>query len=69
MSQENKNELVTINPTTGEEISRYPMQTWDEVDASIKNCHEAFKSWKMKPIEKRAEVITAIGKKLKEKSQ
>ena len=60
----NKKELETINPATGEKIKSYPLMTNEEADKAVKNCHDAFKSWGLKPAEERAKVIKSIGKSL-----
>ncbi|WP_084420100.1 NAD-dependent succinate-semialdehyde dehydrogenase [Henriciella litoralis] len=65
-SQRLSDMLTTINPTTGKELERYPMMGDSEVESTVKKCHEAFLSWRHETPEKRAEVIRAIGKGLKD---
>ncbi len=64
MSESKNKELETINPATGEKIKSYPLMTNVEAEKAVKNCHEAFKSWGLKPAEERAKVIKNIGKSL-----
>lgn len=38
MKKEDKKELVTINPTTGKEIKRYPLMSDGEVENALTKC-------------------------------
>ncbi|SRX52459.1 NAD-dependent succinate-semialdehyde dehydrogenase [Aequorivita sp. CIP111184] len=68
MQKEEKTELVTINPTTGKEIKKYPIMTDKEADEAVEKCHKAFMDWRMVSSKERAKIIKAIGKELKENS-
>lgn len=69
MKAKEQKELVTINPTTGEEIKKYPIMTDKEADDAVENCHKAFLDWRLVPANERAEIIKAIGKELKKNSE
>ncbi|MGB5981164.1 MAG: NAD-dependent succinate-semialdehyde dehydrogenase [Nonlabens sp.] len=58
------NTITTINPATEENIKTYKQLDKKEAISALEKCDKAFKSWKSTPIEERAEVIKAIGRKL-----
>ncbi len=58
--------IVTINPATEEPIARFPLMSDAEASEAVENCHQAFLDWRLKSHAERAEVITAIGEKLRE---
>ncbi len=60
--------ITTVNPTTGEQLAEYPLMSDAEVNQAIERCHNAFLDWRLQPIEERAEVLTAIGAKLRERT-
>ena len=66
MKKEKQKELVTINPTTGKEIKKYPIMTDKQAEEAVEKCHEAFTDWRMVSSKERAKIIKAIGKELKE---
>lgn len=59
--------IVTINPATEEPIARFPLMSDAEASEAVENCHQAFLDWRLKSHAERAKVITAIGKKLRER--
>lgn len=65
MSKDEKKELITINPTTGKEIKKYPLMTDKEANEAVEKCHEAFKDWRMVTHEERGKILVAIGKELR----
>lgn len=69
MSKEAQNELVTINPTTGKVIKKYPLMTDKQADEAVEKCHKAFLEWRMVSHKERGKIIKAIGKELKENAE
>jgi succinate-semialdehyde dehydrogenase/glutarate-semialdehyde dehydrogenase len=69
MEKEAQKDLVTINPTTGKELKKYPVMTDKEADDAVEKCHRAFLDWRMVPAKERAKIIKAIGKELKENTE
>ena len=61
-----KNQIETINPATEKSINTYDLMTEEEAISAVKNCHEAFTSWKQESLEDRAKIIKKIGQKLNE---
>lgn len=59
-----KETIETVNPATGEMLDHYQYMSNEELEEAISNCHQAFKTWREVPVEKRAERIKAIGKAL-----
>ncbi|MGB6853753.1 MAG: aldehyde dehydrogenase family protein, partial [Thermoanaerobaculia bacterium] len=51
--------LVSINPTTGEEIASYTEMTSDEVEEVVGATHESFQSWRETPFAERSRLLTA----------
>ena len=51
--------LVSINPTTGEEIARYPEMSGPEVGAIIGLTHQTFLAWRQTPFAERSRLLTA----------
>ena len=66
-SQQLSDMLTTINPATGEELERYPIMGDGDVEHTIQKCHEAFLGWRHESPEKRADIIRAIGERLRSK--
>ena len=58
----------TINPANGEAIQTYSRLGDDEVNDRIEACHKAFIDWRRKSHEERADVISAIGQGLRDRS-
>ena len=58
----------TINPANGEAIQTYSRLGDDEVNDRIEACHNAFIDWRRKSHEERADVISAIGQGLRDRS-
>lgn len=69
MSKEEQKELVTINPTTGKVIKKYPLMTDKQADEAVEKCHKAFLDWRMVSHKERGKIIKAIGKELKENAE
>ena len=69
MSKEEQKELVTINPTTGKVIKKYPLMTDKQADEAVEKCHQAFLEWRMVSHKERGKIIKAIGKELRENAE
>lgn len=66
MIAENQEEIITINPATGDEIKRYPLMSDEEADKAVEECHDAFLEWRLVPARERAEVIAAVAEQLQQ---
>ena len=66
-SQRLSDMLITINPSNGEELERYPYMSDGDFNDTIEKCHEAFLEWRHETPEHRAEIIKKIGEGLKSK--
>ena len=51
---------ATINPSTGDIIKEYPIQTKAEVETIVQNAHEAFMKWQKTDMSHRSELILKI---------
>ncbi|QXP79106.1 MULTISPECIES: NAD-dependent succinate-semialdehyde dehydrogenase [Winogradskyella] len=59
-----KNDITTINPTTGKTLTSYTYMTDEDVKNTIDKSHKAFLNWKSKSYNERGKIIKAIGKEL-----
>lgn len=59
-----QNNITTINPVNGNELSSYKYMTEEEVNKIIQSSHDAFLEWKTKSVEERGQIIKAIGQEL-----
>ena len=57
--------LKSINPLTGKKIKEYKCFSEDKVNSLINNVDDNYQLWKNISIDKRAEILLSIGKKLK----
>lgn len=68
--EENKNNgFSTINPANGKTIDKYSHITDSEAKQAVKNCHEAYLEWRLRPIGERGKIIAAIGKGLQDRKR
>ena len=58
-------ELVSIDPTTGKEITRVLQASPEDYERVIEAAEAAFKTWRMIPAPKRGEVIRLLGDELR----
>lgn len=56
--------IQTINPFTEEKLQSYPLMSDEQMHEALQTCHEAFLSWRLKPVEERAKIIARIGEEL-----
>lgn len=49
-----------VNPATQEVLGRVPMATLDEVDAAIAAAQDAFKTWRLTPIQARMRIMLKL---------
>lgn len=56
--------LVSINPTTGEQLTSDPETTLEDSQSAAQKGHEAFKRWKHTSFQERATLIKKVGEKL-----
>src|SRR3954470_11429596 len=60
-------QYVTINPYTNEAVRGFDSLDSDEVDGAVRAAHEAFSSWRRRPIEVRASIIHRAGELMLER--
>ncbi|MTI86722.1 MAG: NAD-dependent succinate-semialdehyde dehydrogenase [Balneolaceae bacterium] len=58
--------MKTINPATGEEIKEYDSMSKEKVEGILSSASHAFKSWKEKSFDQRAEYLIKVAKTLRE---
>lgn len=54
-------QAISLNPTTGEELQRYPFQTDAELDLALARSSAAFKHWRRVPLVERSALLTRLG--------
>lgn len=59
--------VSSLNPSTGEQIAGVYSCSADDYQRILKDSMEAFRSWRMVPAPKRAELVRLIGQALREK--
>lgn len=57
-------DLVSIDPTTGEEFARHRMQDADEVDAAIRLADAQHRAWRRTSFDERAAVLRGVADRL-----
>jgi succinate-semialdehyde dehydrogenase/glutarate-semialdehyde dehydrogenase len=57
--------LLSINPTTGEQIASYPEMTHAEADAALASAAAAFAGWRREPLSARAAVVRGVARVLR----
>ncbi|MDA9918407.1 NAD-dependent succinate-semialdehyde dehydrogenase [Erythrobacter sp.] len=60
---------TTTNPATEEQIDQYELMNKAVACEAVERCHTAFTEWKKRSHEDRAEVLKAIGAKLRERKE
>jgi succinate-semialdehyde dehydrogenase len=58
-------QAISLNPTTGEELQRYPFQTDAELDQALARSSAAFKVWRQVPLAERSAVLVRLGNVLR----
>lgn len=58
---------LSLNPTTGEEIARYPFQDGDAIESSLQRSTTALKEWRVTSMEDRVEVLRTLAVRLRER--
>ena len=61
--------IKTVNPLTEQVLHTYAYMSDAEAADTVKASHEAFLQWRLRSLEERAEVMTAIARKLEEKKE
>lgn len=56
---------ISRNPTTGEEIARYPMLTADELEKSLSRSADAFSQWRHSTMATRVAVLRQLGEQIR----
>lgn len=59
--------IITRNPTTGETLATYPLQTPAEVDAALQQSAEAFSQWRATPLAQRVQVLRQLAEQLRQR--
>lgn len=56
-----KTQIDVINPATGEVFAQAPDCSRDQLDEAVASARQAFRTWKSRPIEERAELLAKAG--------
>ncbi len=59
-------EMVSVNPTTEEELGRFPVASPEEVESALRLAERAFRSWRRTSIEERGALLREVGKRLRD---
>jgi succinate-semialdehyde dehydrogenase/glutarate-semialdehyde dehydrogenase len=58
---------ATVNPYTGETEKEFPFLETDQIDDVINKAHQAFREWRRRPAEHRAEVVKKAAELMRER--
>ena len=61
--------LNNFNPSTGEQIQKFPDSDVDDVNVAVKKAKEAFQIWKTKSIQYRSEFLINLGSEIKNNAE
>ena len=61
--------LNNFNPSTGEQIQKFPDSDVDDVNIAVKKAKEAFQIWKTKSIKYRSEFLINLGSEIKNNAE
>ncbi len=64
-----KKQLTTINPLTEEVVATYAYMSDDEAAAVVRDSHEAYLQWRLRSLDDRSKVISAIARSLRERKE
>ncbi|VVM56924.1 aldehyde dehydrogenase family protein [Pseudomonas fluorescens] len=56
---------ISINPTTGEQIGRYPFESDSALQATLTRATSGFRGWRSKPVEQRAQLLINLAQALR----
>ncbi|WPP01858.1 aldehyde dehydrogenase family protein [Pseudomonas sp. HR96] len=59
---------ISLNPTTGEELARYPFETDAALDQALARSAATFAEWRYRPVEERAAMLVRLGAALRRNS-
>ncbi len=57
--------IETVNPLTEQVLKTYPLMSDEEAMDVVQNCHNTFLDWRLKSLDERATVISAIADELR----
>lgn len=63
------NQIKIVNPLTEKVIETYDYMSDDDAEAVVRKSHEAFLDWRLRSLEDRAKVISAIAAALRDKKE
>jgi succinate-semialdehyde dehydrogenase/glutarate-semialdehyde dehydrogenase len=52
--------IISVDPSTGEELARYPFQSGDEIEAALSAASAAQAGWRRVPVEERVRLLTRM---------
>jgi len=59
--------FATVNPATGETVKEFSFLDTDDVMAAVEKAHQAFQSWRERPVAERAQVVRRAGELMRER--
>ena len=57
--------LISINPTTGKELSRYKMHTDKQIETALQNSVKTFNEWRLLSFAQRAKILKSIAREIR----
>ena len=62
----NDRTIKTVNPLTGQQIDSYTYISDQEMISALEACHAAFDEWRLRALDERAKIISAIADRLEQ---
>lgn len=66
---DDKNHIISYNPTTGQPIAAVKKWSLDDYEQAITRAQNRFKTWRMLPAPQRGEIVRQIGQAMREKKE
>jgi succinate-semialdehyde dehydrogenase/glutarate-semialdehyde dehydrogenase len=60
---------ATVNPYTGETLEEFPVLETEQVDQAVDRAHQAFLSWRDRPVAERAQLVRRAGDLMLEREE
>ncbi|MEK1906290.1 MAG: aldehyde dehydrogenase family protein [Pseudomonas sp.] len=60
---------ISRNPSTGEEIARYPFQDGIALEASLQAVHDGFRAWRVAPLTRRVAALRSMAGALRDNAE
>jgi succinate-semialdehyde dehydrogenase / glutarate-semialdehyde dehydrogenase len=64
-----RSSIATVNPYTNEVVREFPPMSPEAIDHAVEAAHQAFQSWRLRPVQERAALVGRAAQLLRERSE